>query len=221
MSIGTSLGAFHEDEFQHSAGINTDPSIDNNVVDPDIDPEGMQPKPKPTIIPQPVSDIKTSSPLVTITDKDIDTGIGLGLAFSGGGLKTEAETVGKAALMYKGERYEGQNHGFALGDILDKFPDADMKQIDQGFTTSKGRFVSREEAFDIAKKQDQIDNKVLPSLTEESRMLLSEDLKGNTDYLLPPRKGGKPYTSPDSPIDWPFSSPPYNHDAHVDYKNGN
>lgn len=68
MSIGTSLGAFHEDEFQHSAGINTDPSIDNNVVDPDIDPEGVKPKPKPTTVPQPISDVrKDESPIKDVT----------------------------------------------------------------------------------------------------------------------------------------------------------
>lgn len=92
------------------------------------------------------------------------------------------ETVSKAALQYKGELFEGKNHGFALGDIMDKHPDIDLKDwqkdIKEGFTTSHGRFISREEAFDMARDKGQIDPKVLPALTADSKMLLSEDLSG-------------------------------------------
>lgn len=183
MPIGDSKGAFYEDQFHHEAAPWMDmDSKDNNVIDPEVDPGSTTPLSNPVLH---ISDIKTASPRVTITDDDINTGIGLALAFSGGGLKTAgteaAETVGKAALQYKGKTYEGANHGFALGDLMDAHKTEDfgalMGDVKQGFTTSKGRFVSREEAFDIAKKQDQIDPKVLPSLTDESTMLLSEDLK--------------------------------------------
>lgn len=46
MGIGTSLGAFHEDEFAHIASpwmITPDESIDNNVIDPTIDPDSTKP----------------------------------------------------------------------------------------------------------------------------------------------------------------------------------
>lgn len=179
MGIGTSKGAYYEDE-HHQAAAEWDPKYETNdkmVVTPqEVDQNKQMDKIENDELGGTQVDYKTSSPLVTITDDDINNAIGIGLAVSGGGLKTEAETVGSAALMYKGERYEGANHGFALGDILDKYPHADMKSIDQGFTTSKGRFVSREEAFDIAKAQNQIEPHVLPSLTVDSKMLLSEDL---------------------------------------------
>lgn len=47
MAIGTSKGAFHEDEFRHEAAPwFIDPKLedtDNNVIDPDIDPGSTAP----------------------------------------------------------------------------------------------------------------------------------------------------------------------------------
>lgn len=46
MGIGTSLGAFHEDEFAHIASpwmIKPDEDVDNNVIDPTIDPDSTRP----------------------------------------------------------------------------------------------------------------------------------------------------------------------------------
>lgn len=62
MAIGTSLGAYFDDEFHHAAGINTDPSADNNVIDPDLD-SGAGVKPKPKLDIMPVSDRLYVSPL--------------------------------------------------------------------------------------------------------------------------------------------------------------
>jgi hypothetical protein len=93
---------------------------------------------------------------------------------------SKPESVKSAALQYKGETIEGVNHGDALNTIMSRqggIPESDFAKIKEGFTTTKGRFVSREEAFDIAKERDQIDQKTLDSLTAESKMLLSEDLK--------------------------------------------
>lgn len=61
MAIGTSLGAYFDDEFHHAAGINTDPSADNNVIDPDLD-SGAGVKPKPKLDIMPVSDRLYVSP---------------------------------------------------------------------------------------------------------------------------------------------------------------
>lgn len=46
MGIGTSLGAFHEDEFAHVASPwmeKPEDTPDNNVIDPTVDPESTQP----------------------------------------------------------------------------------------------------------------------------------------------------------------------------------
>lgn len=51
------------------------------------------------------------------------------------------------------------------------------KNTDQGFMTSKGRFVTRSEAYKIAKREEQF---YLPdlSLGESTKILTSEDLFG-------------------------------------------
>lgn len=205
MGIGTSLGAFYDDSFHHAAA-QWDDKYDDNVIDPDRPMNHLEPLPKvpkfeETIPPELPSepflgnspqssldsltvpvDYKTASPLVTITDADINQAVNIGLAVSGGGLETKAvtaaEKIRSAALQYKDKTYEGANHGFALGDIMDKFGDVSMKDIKDGFTTTLGRFVSREEAFGLAKKQNQIEGKVLDSIPKDQdyNMLLSEDL---------------------------------------------
>lgn len=58
MGIGTSLGAFHEDEFAHIASPwmeKPEDTPDNNVIDPDIDLGSTQPLKNPVI---PISDVK-------------------------------------------------------------------------------------------------------------------------------------------------------------------
>lgn len=89
------------------------------------------------------------------------------------------EMVDKAALQYGGKTYTGMNHGYALQDIMNEHGSSDnidFKAVKDGFTTNTGRFVSREEAMDIAKAQDQIDQKVKGQMAPDSSMLLSEDL---------------------------------------------
>lgn len=90
----------------------------------------------------------------------------------------QPEKVDKAALQFRGSTYTGMNHGYALGDLMDQHgSDIPMQDVKDGFTTTKGRFVSREEAMDIAKAQDQIDQKYSSAIGEsDSSMLLSEDL---------------------------------------------
>lgn len=151
------------------------------------------------------------NPWVTITPEDIDKGIDMALSFSGGGLHTVNETIKSAAIRLEGEIFEAPNHGMALGQWMEKYPekpfpnDAKMWEKAQGFTTTKDRFISREEAFNMAKKQDLIKDNVLPALTTDSKVLLSEDLKGNPGFRIDinPRKGGKPWTDPGEPI--PFN----------------
>lgn len=40
--------------------------------------------------------------------------------------------------------------------ILDRFEECDLQEVEQGFMTNKCRFVSRKEAFEIAKANSQI-----------------------------------------------------------------
>lgn len=78
MAIGTSSGAYYDTDFHHEAGINTDPSVDNNVVTPKetptddiVAPPGkveLDKATKPTLTP--VSD---QSRLYVSPQKDYDT----------------------------------------------------------------------------------------------------------------------------------------------------
>lgn len=90
---------------------------------------------------------------------------------------SQPERVGRAALKNRdnGEVFEGQNHGEAFGKFIDKYPsESNFGKIDQGFTTTHGRFLSREEAFDMAKDQKQfIDKGIAPT---KAFGLLSEDI---------------------------------------------
>lgn len=107
MAIGTSLGAYFESPFHQQAGIETPQEVikpkdtgDDNTLPPD---QGTYDD-KAKIIP--VSDMKTASPLVTITDEDIDKGISIGTAFSGGGL-----------IIRRGAQVRSPaNDNFAVGD---------------------------------------------------------------------------------------------------------
>lgn len=105
----------------------------------------------------------------------------------GGGGVSVPETVKSAALRIPstGEVFEGANHGHAFGDIMDKYPNLDMNNfgklgIQDGFTTSKGRFISREEAMSLAIRRNQLNEnaaKTREMLPDTNDMLLSEDLK--------------------------------------------
>jgi len=68
-------------------------------------------------------------------------------------MASEPERIKSAALRYKDQIFEGENHGIALGNLGEAHPDIDMSRfysdVDQGFTTSTGRFISREEAADM------------------------------------------------------------------------
>lgn len=129
-----------------------------------------------------LNDIKPQSPdkplIRKIADvRGIDKSPMLPDVYGGGGNLRIPESIKSAALKIDGELFEGENHGYALGKWMDKNPGKDIsKNWEDGFTTTNGRFVSREEAFDLAKQSNQIKPEVLPSLTHESTQLLSEDM---------------------------------------------
>lgn len=103
----------------------------------------------------------------------------------------EPERVKSAAIKYKGDTYEGLVHAFAMNEIEDKFgPNIPHKDLEEGFTTNKGRFISREEAFKLAKDKDQVRQPVLNAYPEGKApsghypSLLSEDLKDVYDKIV-------------------------------------
>lgn len=73
-----------------------------------------------------------------------------------------AETISGAATRYGGKVYQGAHHGEAVelaakdtGKTIDEIADATLA-ADDGFVTSTGRFVSRQEAMGIAKSAGQL-----------------------------------------------------------------
>lgn len=201
MGIGTSKGAYYDDEFHHAAA-QWDDKYDENVIHPnkmqvdrmlddaELDPStgmGIEvdykvlPDVGPSPLSQAVDNFKQQAagpykPLKDTSPEDIDTAINLGMAFSGGGLKlgSAPEKIGKAALQYGDDIFEGTNHGMAFEKLMEKYKDIkDYGKVKDGFMTSNGRFVSREEAMEIAKSMDQLVDKGLPPNVTG---LLSEDL---------------------------------------------
>lgn len=123
----------------------------------------------------PVSDIKTYglNPMI-----DVPEGT---LPVVGGG--KGPEKIKSAALQIGKDTIEGGNHGLAFEKWMNANPNQMPKDFKDGFTTTHGRFVSREEAMDIAKKNDQLHPSVkaaiakLNAANDDSTMLLSEDLQ--------------------------------------------
>jgi hypothetical protein len=92
-----------------------------------------------------------------------------------------SERIKSAAITVQGKTYEGQIHGDALQKYLDEnpehtdqtFPHGDYAE---GYTTTSGRFVDREEGAKIAKAQDQL--KPLSTLSAgESQIKSYDDVK--------------------------------------------
>ncbi len=80
--------------------------------------------------------------------------------FQGSDLEMSAtETIFRAACMVKGEIYEGFNHfeAFMVAVNLGRATTDDYGELNhqEGFTTSTGRFVDREEAYQIALRAQQ------------------------------------------------------------------
>lgn len=69
------------------------------------------------------------------------------------------ESISLAALMYRGEVFSGASHKDIALKLKRKYSDASkisVEELEDGFLTSTGRFVSREEATEIAKACGQI-----------------------------------------------------------------
>lgn len=78
----------------------------------------------------------------------------------------QGEKVVAAALSSGGVIFIGRNHGEAMERLIEERPDlASGLEIEEGFVTTEGRFVTREEAHAIAEKEGQ-----LKGLTDGARL---------------------------------------------------
>jgi hypothetical protein len=70
---------------------------------------------------------------------------------------TPAERPVEAAIKYKGEVYTGSNHVRIMDDLDRRFGRTSVDDMADGFVTSSGRFVSRDEASKLTGKQEPFD----------------------------------------------------------------
>lgn len=83
-----------------------------------------------------------------------------------------------------GKVYTGVNHGDAYNKYEGTFKDVFDKgrnKYEEGFTTSTGRFVDREEAMKIAKKNDQVNPK--DKIMFKKNELITEELKPDVSMM--------------------------------------
>jgi hypothetical protein len=70
------------------------------------------------------------------------------------------EHITAAALQFRGETFSGGNHALVIRELERKYPSwrtMSNGPIDEGFITTMGRFVSREEAARIAEQAGQLE----------------------------------------------------------------
>ena len=72
------------------------------------------------------------------------------------GMETRYETISTAALKYREKIFTGVNHLLALTEAQKEHPGLEFSEVQNGFLTSQGRFVDRDEADLIAKLSGQI-----------------------------------------------------------------
>lgn len=166
MAVGSSIGAYYDDEF-HQAAAQWDDKYDDNIVTPpqaqtnkQLDDAELNPS---TGLGQEVA-YKTASPLVTITDEDIDKGIsvamGVGAGTMAGVASKTANTAARmeAAVMEgKGKPAEeirqatGWEKGASDGRMRYEISDDKMKLVDKdwkfGETGKLSDFVDHPELF--------------------------------------------------------------------------
>jgi hypothetical protein len=97
--------------------------------------------------------------------------------------ESKAEKIVAAAIEIGDEIFTGVNHADAIVRVEDKYPHWDTDKsliIGEGFLTSKGRFVSREEAGQIAKGAAQLGHLPEEEQVEAGEKLDSGDIFGDT-----------------------------------------
>ncbi|MFA5998173.1 MAG: hypothetical protein WC814_02190 [Candidatus Paceibacterota bacterium] len=71
------------------------------------------------------------------------------------------ESIQSAAIRFNGGTYTGINHAYAIRQLEKEHPDwqsVNKEPVQEGFLTSAGRFVDRDEAGEIAERASQLDH---------------------------------------------------------------
>ena len=71
------------------------------------------------------------------------------------------ESIKSAAIIFNGEKYTGINHAMAIRELEKVQPDwrkTNNEPVQEGFVTSIDRFVSRQEAAEIAERAEQLNH---------------------------------------------------------------
>jgi hypothetical protein len=92
-------------------------------------------------------------------------------------LRNEPEILGPAAIKIEGKIYTGPAHFEAFEKAKNMLGTNSLKNVEEGWITSAGTFVSRQEALKIAERSGQLTNKVL----RDGDKLFYEDIN-NTPY---------------------------------------
>lgn len=100
------------------------------------------------------------------------------------------EKVTKAAIRVHGEIFTGKTHGEAMIQMEEKYPDwlESKASVEDGFITSTGRFINREEAGKIALDTGQIEHLEAEEKAESGSNLDSEDILSNQERFEVLRK---------------------------------
>ena len=101
--------------------------------------------------------------------------------------ESAGETIAEAALRTKDRLFTGRTHAEAFEKgrgVFDKLKKA--SEVEQGFTTSTGRFVNRKEALEIAKRSGQTKNPVF-----RDRIAAEEAIKPAANISRPNTIAGK------------------------------
>lgn len=77
-------------------------------------------------------------------------------SYPSGTQEAAQESIKAAALRYKGEIFTGPTHADAVCVLEETYPDYRAREVEDGFVTSTGRYVDRDEALAIAQGKDQV-----------------------------------------------------------------
>jgi hypothetical protein len=89
----------------------------------------------------------------------------------------EPESIKCAAVIVRGEVFEGRSHVEAVNKAIGKFPDwmeSPGDDTEDGYMTTHGRFVERKEGLEIARQAGQLED---PESKQRGANLTVEDLK--------------------------------------------
>lgn len=89
------------------------------------------------------------------------------------------EQLKSPAVSFGGTIYEGPNHAYIRSMIAREHPEFDegLRMHTDGFVTSRGRFVNRQEGYDLAEEAQQLSHLSEGMHEQAKKGLHSEDLR--------------------------------------------